>query len=88
MGLIFLGRFRPKRGYGELCRFTIRELIRPRLLTQWQAAARVEVCLKCRDLNLGRAWGKVGESSPRQGLRQKHGQRIFGEAIAAIGVPL
>ena len=44
--VMFLGRFRSKLGYGELRRFTMRGLIRPRLLTHLHAAARASVCLK------------------------------------------
>jgi hypothetical protein len=43
---IFLGRVLSKRGYGELRRFTMRGLMRPRLLTHLHAAARAKVCLK------------------------------------------
>ena len=63
--VIFLGLERSKRGYGELRRFTMRGLIRPRLLTHLHAAARASVSKKSRALSLGRAGGKC----PGQGLR-------------------
>ena len=73
--VIFLGRVRSKLGYGELCRFTIRGLIRPRLLTHLQAAARAKICLKWRALNRGRAGGKCS----REGLGEANQAQVASE---------